>query len=73
MPLKFKYDSKDQVPAEQMPFYAERDGAWILDVDGVVEKAKGHCITPGTPLQSRRCEALPSLPVATPFPRPDYS
>jgi hypothetical protein len=40
MALKFKYESKDQVPAEQMPFYAERDGGWILDVEGAVEKAK---------------------------------
>jgi len=40
MALKFKYESKDQVPAEHMPFYAERDGAWILDVEGAADKAK---------------------------------
>jgi hypothetical protein len=40
MPLKYKYPSKDQVPAEQAALYVERDGAWILDADGVVEKSK---------------------------------
>jgi hypothetical protein len=28
------------VPAEQAALYVERDGAWILDADGVVEKSK---------------------------------
>ena len=27
-------------PAEHLPLYAERDGTWVLDVDGAVEKAK---------------------------------
>ena len=40
MALKFKYDSKEQVPEEHLPFYAERDGAFVLDVDGVVDKSK---------------------------------
>jgi hypothetical protein len=40
MALKFKFKSKDEVPAEHLPFYAERDGAWVLDVDGAVEKSK---------------------------------
>jgi hypothetical protein len=40
MPLKYKYPSKDQVPAEQAALYVERDGAWFLDADGVVEKSK---------------------------------
>ena len=40
MPLKFKFKSKDEVPAEHLSFYTERDGAWVLDVDGAVEKAK---------------------------------
>jgi hypothetical protein len=40
MALKFKYASKDQVPAEQAALYIERDGAWTLDAEGVVEKAK---------------------------------
>jgi len=40
MPLKFKFKSKDEVPAEHLSLYSERDGAWVLDVDGAVEKAK---------------------------------
>ena len=38
--LKFKFKSKDDVPAEHLPLYAERDGARLLDVDGAVEKSK---------------------------------
>jgi hypothetical protein len=26
MSLKFKFKSKDEIPADQLPFYAERDG-----------------------------------------------
>jgi len=40
MALKFKYGSKEQVPAEQAALYVERDGAWVLDAEGVVEKAR---------------------------------
>jgi hypothetical protein len=40
MALKYKYASKEQIPAEQQPLYIERDGAWILDADGIVEKSK---------------------------------
>ncbi len=40
MALKFKLKSKDEVPAELVNLYVERDGAWLLDVDGAVEKAK---------------------------------
>jgi hypothetical protein len=40
MALKFKFKTKDEVPAESQSLYVERDGAWMLDVDGVVDKAK---------------------------------
>jgi hypothetical protein len=40
MALKFKYTAKDQIPAEQAGLYIERDGAFVLDAEGVVEKAK---------------------------------
>ena len=33
-PLKFKYQAKDQIPAEHLPLYAERDDGFVLDVDG---------------------------------------
>ena len=40
MPLKYKYATKQEIPAEQQSLYVERDGAWLLDADGVVEKSK---------------------------------
>ena len=40
MALKFKYASKDQVPAEHAALYVEREGAFVLDAEGVTEKAK---------------------------------
>ena len=40
MPLKFKFKTREEIPAEQQPFYVERDGAWTLDAEGVVEKTK---------------------------------
>src|ERR1043166_6429403 len=40
MALKFKFKSKDEIPAEHLALHAERDGAWLLDVEGAVEKAK---------------------------------
>jgi hypothetical protein len=40
MALKFKYTSKGEIPAEHASLYVERDGAFVLDADGVVEKSK---------------------------------
>ena len=40
MPLKFKYQTKQEIPAEHQSFYVERDGAWTLDADGVVSQSK---------------------------------
>ena len=40
MALKFKYASREQVPAEQAALYVERDGAFVLDAEGVVETGK---------------------------------
>ena len=40
MALKFKYATKQEIPAEQQSFYVERDGAWTLDADGVVSQTK---------------------------------
>ncbi|MEI7733549.1 MAG: hypothetical protein WCO56_28525 [Verrucomicrobiota bacterium] len=40
MALKFKYKAKEEIPAEHAGFYTERDGAWLLDADGAVEKTK---------------------------------
>ena len=38
--FKFKFKSKEEVPADQQALYVERDGAWMLDVDGAVDKSK---------------------------------
>jgi len=40
MALKFKHQSKDEIPEAQRALYVERDGAWLLDVEGVADKAK---------------------------------
>jgi len=41
MPLKLRYGTKADVPAELAQLYAEREGAWVLDVvDGAVERAR---------------------------------
>ena len=40
MALKFKFKSKDEIPAEQLALYVEHDGTWMLDVDGAADKSK---------------------------------
>ncbi|HEY9173458.1 MAG TPA: hypothetical protein VI136_14320 [Verrucomicrobiae bacterium] len=40
MALKFKYASKDQVPVEHAALYVEREGAFVLDAEGVADKAR---------------------------------
>jgi hypothetical protein len=40
MALKFKFKSKEEIPAEHLPLYAEREDGWVLDVEGAVDKSK---------------------------------
>jgi len=40
MPLKFKLQSKDEVPAGLEAHYVERDGVWVLDAEGATDKTK---------------------------------
>jgi hypothetical protein len=40
MALKYKLKSKEEIPAEQQGLYVERDGSWVLDVDGAADKSK---------------------------------
>lgn len=40
MALKFKFKSREEIPAEVANLYVERDGAFVLDAEGIVEKAK---------------------------------
>ena len=39
MALRFKYTAKDEIPAEHSSLYVERDGAFVLDAEGVVGRA----------------------------------
>jgi hypothetical protein len=40
MALKYKFKTREEIPAELQPLYVERDGAWTLDAEGIVEKSK---------------------------------
>lgn len=40
MALKYKLKSKEEAPAELASLYVERDGAFVLDIEGAVDKAK---------------------------------
>lgn len=40
MALKFKFKTKDEVPTDLSGHYVERDGAWVLNVDGAADKSK---------------------------------
>ncbi len=40
MPLKYKYPTRQEIPAEQSALYVEREGAFYLDVEGVTDKVK---------------------------------
>ncbi len=40
MALKYKIKTRDEIPAELASLYVERDGGFVLDAEGVVEKSK---------------------------------
>lgn len=40
MPLRYKYSNKTEIPADVVAFYVEREGAFVLDAEGMVEKTK---------------------------------
>ena len=40
MALKYKYPKREEIPAEQVNLYVEREGAFVLDAEGVVSQAK---------------------------------
>jgi hypothetical protein len=40
MPLKFRVKTREEVPTEHQSLYVERDGAFVLDVEGAVEKTR---------------------------------
>lgn len=40
MPLKLKYDKKEDIPKGLEDAYTEKEGIWVLDVDGMVPSAE---------------------------------
>ena len=40
MALKYKYAKREEIPAEQTALYVEREGVFVLDAEGVTDKAK---------------------------------
>jgi hypothetical protein len=67
MALKFKAKSKEEIPAELQSLYVEREGAFMLDVEGAVDKARVEevrstnvALTSQLADQKRRFEAIES-------------
>src|SRR5690242_4424639 len=67
MALKFKCKSKEEVPAELQSLYVERDGAFVLDVEGAVDRARVEevrasniALTSQLAEQKKRFEAIES-------------
>jgi hypothetical protein len=67
MALKFKCKAKDEIPVELHSLYLERDGSFVLDVDGAVDKARGDevratniALTSQLAEQEKRFEAIES-------------
>ena len=70
MALKIKHQAKAEIPAELQSLYVERDGAWCLDVDGAVDRAKleefrGNNITLTNELKDLRKSMPPMAVVST--------
>jgi hypothetical protein len=42
MALKYKYAKREEIPAEQAALYVEREGAFVLDAEGVTDKTKAE-------------------------------
>ena len=40
MPLKYRCNSREEIAAAHLPLYVERGGAFVLDAEDAVEKAK---------------------------------
>lgn len=72
MALKFRAKSKEEIPAELQALYLERDGAFVLDVEGAVDKsrvdefrANNIALTNQLSEQRKRFEAIESEQVKT--------
>ena len=67
MAIKFKAKSKEEIPAELQSLYVEREGAFVLDVEGAVDKARvdevratNTALTSQLAEQKRRFEGIES-------------
>jgi hypothetical protein len=40
MPIKYKVKSKEELPADYAGLYVQRDDAWVLEIEGAVDKAR---------------------------------
>jgi hypothetical protein len=40
MALKYKYSKREEIPAEHTALFVEREGAFVLDVEGATDKSK---------------------------------
>jgi hypothetical protein len=72
MAIKFKAKTKDEIPAELQSLYVEREGAFVLDVEGAVDRARvdevrasNIALTPQFAEQKKRFEAIESEQVRT--------
>jgi hypothetical protein len=66
MSLKFRYGSKEEVPAELAGHYMEQNGAWLLNVEGAVERARLEEVrTNNAALTKEREELRKSLEAAS--------
>ena len=67
MPIKFKAKTKDEIPSELQSLYVEQEGAFVLDVEGAVDKARvdevratNTALTSQLAEQKRRFEGIES-------------
>src|SRR6266481_5248249 len=67
MPIKFKAKTKDEIPSELQSLYVEREGSFVLDVEGAVDKARvdevratNTALTSQLAEQKRRFEGIES-------------
>lgn len=40
MALRNKFKTKDEIPGEHLPLYAERERAWVFEVNGAVDQSR---------------------------------
>ena len=56
MNLQYKTKTKDEIPPALQPFYVEREGVWVLDLVGGVDKSKADEILAANTTLTKRLE-----------------